>query len=288
MNAHDKLKIARKLMENDGLELTGEELQAMLDAELEKPEQEVDAQLAEALLTLLEDDVEVEARTRAWEALRSRLTPARCHPVLTGMMRFAAAFVVLSLLFLTAWQTANAFNPDFFRKLVKPLSEHFVIYSGNAAAPELPEETAPPQAQPTVVLISSPEEAPSDLLGYPALPPVIPERFSYLQGEVYCDDNISSVTHFYGSGSETFVFTVTVLTDASVTSSGLYEKTPDNVRERYICGVPVLFYTNQHNGNLPATAWALNMAQYGILGDLSEEELIFMIESTINSFDMEE
>lgn len=280
LSEQEKLEIFRRLEKDKETELSRDDLDRMLDEELARPEGQADKELIQEIMLLLEAEPEQDA---AAEPLTAAKPEKRASVPLKWAARIAAALVIALGLMLATYKTAEAFNWQLLMRLMRPVAETFLLYSGTE--PEAPVITDNQYAEREKITedeqYASLQEAPIRLRGYPIRPAGIPERFTYLQGSAYSDDLNTSITHVYMGDDGMCIFTVLVLHDGQQTSSQLYERTLEEPREMYIAGCRVYFYINSDDATMSAS-WVSEAAQYGVFGVISEEELKEIVESTMN------
>lgn len=285
INAHDKFEIVRRLQQTaDGI-LTREELEQMLNEELDRPAQEMDTELVQAILEALEaEEIPAGAQQEAWANLSSAAKGKR-PAVLGWTLRIAAVLAAVAGLFFVTWQTAEAFNIRFLQRIFEPLTEHFTIQTSPHTV------DAPPTAPATQevgygtdgkpvdnAVYAALTDCPETLMGYPIRPAGVPERFTYLQGSLYSDDLNTVVSHLFIGEEGLCIFSATILENGAA-SSAHYDKTESGV-ERYIGNIPVAFYMNSDDG-VPSVSWVLDQVQYSVVGPLTEAELALIVEATM-------
>ena len=131
MNRNEKLEIAKRLRLSTESELSRDDLEQMLDAELSKPEAEMDAEIVQQILEILEETPSQTQQREAWRKTDKRLKLRQWQPVVTGLTRIAAVGVVLVALMFATYGTAQALNWEFLLRWMRPFAETFMIYSGN-------------------------------------------------------------------------------------------------------------------------------------------------------------
>lgn len=294
----EKQEILRRLRCDTETEMSRDDLERMLEEEMAKPEEQLDTALVGEIVMLLEQGASAQEQAAAWRATAEQLPPSRADgqpekrtsPAVKWVLRFAAVLLVAFVMMAATYKTAEAFNWQLVLRLMRPVAETFMLYTGRQ-----PEATLPPADEPAM-----PEEpyddggkttqaqefmaladAPDHLQGYPVKPYGVPERFVYLQGSVYSDDLNTSVTHVFAGAAGMCIFTATILNDADMMSAQLYERTDEEPQERYIAGCRVVFYFNSDDATM-AASWVRESTQYGIFGAITEEELTAIVESTMS------
>lgn len=264
-------------------EMTRDELERILNEELAKPEEQMDAELIQDIVQLLEDGVTAQEQETAWKATARQLPGKRMHPAVKWAVRIAATLVMVLGLSALTYETAEAFNWQLILRLMKPFAETFMLYSGEQPNSTVPtgekysdsvKEEGPSQYM-------SIDESPEFLLGYPARPHGIPERFAYLQGSSYIDDTITMITHVFSSDSGVCIFSVTVMNVEDQTASHQFERTVEETQDVYIAGCCVTYYLNSDDSTVSAY-WTLDNARYSIFGAIDEAELALIVEATMS------
>ena len=279
MNDHDSLQTLRSLLNARDIELTGAEMQQILDDELSKPEDEMDADLVDMLLVLLEEE----------HREKQQAAPAKRRPrPFDAVMRVAAVLVLLAGLALVAFNDARASKWHIFRTLFPTGEEYFLVsmQGQQDADPATPTPDAGITANAQV--FTAIDEVPEAISGYPVLPSGIPERFSFRRGSLLQDGIADTLVLNYGSETQHCVFSASISQSQSHSSVSMYPKTMENVAERYVGGVPVYVYQNTPENTFPTMVWLVGRAEYSLCGDLTEEEAFIIIESTMNTIEMEE
>ena len=138
MNRNEKLEIAKRLRLSTESELSRDDLEQILDAELSKPEAEMDTELVQQIVDLLEETPSQAQQREAWRKTDKRLKLKQWQPVVTGLTRIAAVGVILVALMFATYGTAKALNWEFLLRWMRPFAETFMIYSGDdpVATPE--------------------------------------------------------------------------------------------------------------------------------------------------------
>ena len=110
-NEINRQKIIEQLKLNEDMEMMRHEIEALLDKELAKPAEEIDAQLVQDLLDLLEVSAPTpEQCDTTWNAIEQSLRkPHKLNWSKVLLRCAAAAAAVIVLLFVTI-QTAEAFK----------------------------------------------------------------------------------------------------------------------------------------------------------------------------------
>ena len=120
MNRNEKLEIAKRLRLSTESELSRDDLEQMLEAELSKPETEMDTELVQQIVDLLEETPSQAQQRAAWRKTDKRLKLRQWQPVVSGLTRIAAVGVILVALMFATYGTAQALNWEFLLRLMKP------------------------------------------------------------------------------------------------------------------------------------------------------------------------
>lgn len=283
MNRNDKLEIAKRLRHATEMEMSRHDLEQLLEAELAKPEAEMDAELVQQILEELEEAPAEDAQREAWQKIDKRLSAKRrWQPALVGLVRIAAVCVLVVAMLFATYGTAQALNWEFLLRLMRPFAETFMIYSGDdptpTQAPAVSEVYGDAVNDLTQAQFTTLADCPDAIAGYPAKPAWMPERFTYAQGSMYTDMQVTSVSHVFKSEDGTCIVDIAVMTDSNDIDSYLFEQVPDGTMSTTAGGYQVTFYRNTQNANLTAS-WVDQTAHYCITGPVSEEEIILILES---------
>ena len=282
MNRNEKLEIAKRLRLSTESELSRDDLEQILDAELSKPEAEMDAEIVQQILEILEETPSQTQQREAWRKTDKRLKLRQWQPVVTGLTRIAAVGVVLVALMFATYGTAQALNWEFLLRWMKPFAETFMIYSGDK--PEPTPEPMTSEVYSDVGRAFTQEEfatladCPDKVEGYPAKPVWMPERFTYLQGSLYSDPLMTCITHVFRSDSGNCIIDISMLEDGNQSDTYQFEQLPAENVSMYVAGYQITFYNNTDNAMQSASLVAENTT-YFITGPISEEEIISILES---------
>ena len=285
MNRNEKLEIAKRLRLSTESELSRDDLEQMLDAELSKPEAEMDTELVQQIVDLLEETPSQAQQREAWRKTDKRLKLKQWQPFVTGLTRIAAVGVILVALMFATYGTAQALNWEFLLRLMRPFAETFMVYSGDK--PEPTPEPVTSEVYSDIELTFTQQEfatladCPDEIDGYPAKPAWMPERFTYLQSSIYSDEQINTVTHIFLCDDGICVLDVTIFANKLDMSNFAYELQPDQTMSKYIAGFPTTFYHNADDSTLTAS-WLVENAHYSITGVISEEEITRILETMMD------
>jgi len=282
LNRNEKMEIAKRLRHLNEMEMSRDELEQLLDAELSKPEAEMDAELIEQILELLEDTPSQNRQQASWQKIDKRLSSKHRRLAVTWSVRIAAAAVLMVAIMFATYGTAYAFNWEFLLRLMRPFAETFMVYSGDkpepAAEPVTIEVYDDMGMEFTQTEFSTLADCPDKVEGYPAKPIWIPERFSYVQGSMYSDFQVTSFSHIFSCADDWCIVDITKFRSNEDATSFYFEQLPEENTSMYVAGYQIAFYRNTHNAYLTAS-WLAENTHYCITGALSEEETVLIIES---------
>ncbi len=299
LTQHEKSEIIRRLQSAQHEEMTREEMEQLIDAEMAKPEAEIDTALVQHLLDQLEGDapqpVSWEAeQQQSWRQISRKIGRRRLASAAACVARCAAVAALVVALFFATYQTAEAFHWNTLLRWMQPLAGMFTLY--NAVAPDAnlqhtqqdvpaADERGSVQGndggETAVQQINSYADAPETLQGYPVKPRGIPARFAFLQGSVYTDERLVTVSYVFTGGTDVCLFKVRILNeDEAIPSAYHYEKTLDETRETSVGTIRVTYYLNADSRTLSAS-WSAGNVQYSLVGELSREEISTVIRATM-------
>ncbi len=282
MNRNEKLEIAKRLRHLTEMEMSCDDLEAMMKAELNKPESEMDAELVQQILELLEATPSQAQQQEAWQQTSKRLKFRQWQPVVSGLARIAAVGVILVALMFATYGTAQALNWEFLLRWMKPFAETFMVYSGGKPEPtpepvtsEVYDDMGMEFTQQEFTTLA---DCPDKIDGYPTKPVWMPERFAYLQGSLYSDFQVTSITHVFKSNDGSCIFDITNFMNAEDATLYHYEQIPAENISMYVAGYQLAIYYNADNAKLTAT-WLAESTNYVVTAPISKEEVVSILES---------
>ena len=282
MNRNEKLEIAKRLRLSTESELSRDDLEQMLDAELSKPEAEMDTELVQQIVDLLEETPSQAQQREAWRKTDKRLKFKQWQPAVIGLTRIAAVGVVLITIMFATYGTAKALKWEFLLRLMRPFAETFTIYSGDEPVPTpepvIGEVYGDMGMEFTQMEFSALADCPDKIDGYSVKPVWMPERFTYLQGSLYSDLQVTAVTHVFTSSEGRCVIDVSMVRDENDNNSYQFERVPDENEAECIDNYHVEFYDNSSNAYMTAS-WVDQNTQYSLTGSVSKEEIISIIDA---------
>lgn len=282
LNRNEKLEIAKRLRLSTESEMSRYDLEQMLEAELNKPEDEMDTELVQQILEILEDGPSMVQQHKSWQQIDKRLKFKQWQPVVSGLTRIAAVGVILVALLFATYGTAQALNWEFLLRWMRPFAETFMIYSGDKPEPTVAPVTTEVYGDVGLTFAQTEfntlADCPEKIDGYPVKPVWMPERFTYLQGSMYADTLVTSITHTYQSDMGICIIDISMLEDESKANAYHFEQLPAENTSMYIAGYRIAFYHNSDNTTLTAS-WMCENVHYTITGSVSEEEITTIIDS---------
>lgn len=282
LNRNEKLEIAKRLRLFTESEMSRDDLEQLLDDELAKPEAEMDAEFVQQLLELLEDEPTQAQQYESWQQIDKKLTVKKWQPAVSGLARIAAVGVILLAVMFATYGTAQALNWEFLLRLMRPFAETFMIYSGDkpdpTPKPVVSEVYSDVALASTQTEFASLADCPNEIDGYPVKPVWMPERFSYLQGSMYSDLQLTSISHLFSSNEGWCIADITIFGSNEDATSYYYEQLPDDITSMCVAGRQIAFYYNTDNTLLSAS-WLVENTNYVITGAVSKEEIVLIIES---------
>ena len=220
MNRNEKLEIAKRLRLSTESELSRDDLEQILDAELSKPEAEMDTELVQQILEMLEETPSQAQQREAWRKTDKRLKLKQWQPVVTGLTRIAAVGVILVALMFATYGTAQALNWEFLLRLMKPFAETFMVYTGNkpdaTPLPQTSEVYSDVELTFTQMEFATLADCPDDIDGYLVKPVWIPERFTYLFGSMYSDFQVTAISHVFNSSEGRCIMDISKFRDSII------------------------------------------------------------------------
>lgn len=284
MPKNDERRIIDSLANDKTVEMKSDDLVQMLNTELGKPENEINAQLVQEILDALEPSTPDPVQMRAtWSKVKENL-PKRQEknrwPVRAAQMVASAA--VICIIFVSTIEDAGAFRWTLIQRILKPVAETFGI-----VIDENPDDTIV-ETETSVYSIDdihSEQEVYSTLAEVPDMfgenlikPKWIPEGFEFSIG-----------THFSSLDSE--IFSLDFVRDQAyfnlhihinTLDSSVYfrkfERNLDIPIEMTIGPHQVTFYNNTEDREQSAL-WIDQNAHYLLVGELSFDEVSMIIEN---------
>lgn len=282
MSNQIKSKIMERLANDPTLEMNYDDLEQLLEAELAKPADEIDAVLVDEILDAMNaPEPDPEQMRRSWHAVKASLPrQAKAH-VPQAIVRFGAiAAAVIMIMFVTL-REAEAFRWTLIEKILKPVAETFGIVITNQ------EDITPEENESTLYSI---EDAPSEFFeynslddipeishGYPIRPKWIPEGFTLSNASLFSSFDIHIYSLGFVNSEKWFNFYVHVLANDESLYSYEFERNLDIPIEMKVGQHNVTFYSNRDD-EIQSAFWVYENAYYSLFGKLTVDEVKSFIE----------
>lgn len=281
-NSSDR-KIIERLTKDSALEMKRHELADLLESEVNKPAEEIDAQLVGELLAVLQpEEIPSGVQQKIWKNIKRRANPGP-RKASRLLRRFAAAAAIAVVMFGLTIGAAHAFRWTFLLKLLQPVAETFGIYMNH------PDESAQEAAsdgrytisedESTTIIHGDLSEIPDAYDGYAIKPGWIPEGYAFVQATSFAEVNLIKYSMDYRRGTDELNIFVSVYPDPDEVISYHYERTVEEVTEKRIASRMVTFYGNTDE-NIQSVSWVDENLHYYISGNVTREE----VESIVGSF----
>lgn len=277
LNATDERRIIEHLKNDSETELMLNDLNGILEQELSKPEDEVDNQLVSEILELLEtEEPSPEEKEECWEAIQHGMRKKRTIRYQSALRWMCAAAAALVVVFFVSFGTARAFNWSFLLKHLGPVAETFGLYSESGVNREAVDNHgvyADEFADDKQLNYDSLEEMPAQLKGQNIIPGWVPERFMFVNGAIYEDENLASASLYYCGDGDTYLTLIFTFykNDEDVTSY-VYEVSTANEKSMKVADQTMTYYFND-DGEIRAVSAIEENAHFYVGGSISEAEL---------------
>ena len=283
MSKNEERKIIDSLANDKTMEMKYDDLVQLLNIELSKPESEMDTQLIREILNVLEPaDPDPAQMRESWqhvkENLPKRQRSTRRH---VRLAHVAAAFAVVCVVLVSTVEDAGAFRWTLLQKILKPVAETFgiIIDDQTEIEPEVTEPTvySVSDAPSELVTYATLDEVPEMYEGYMIKPKWLPEgavfsagsRFTSFDSEIYSLD--------FMNGEKWFNLNIHITTLDSAVYSCEFERNIDVPIEMEVGQRKVTLYSNAQD-EFQLAFWIHENAHYVITGELTQEEIIKIIE----------
>ena len=274
--SNENKKALVRLFNEETPEMMPNELKELLEAELAKPEEEMDTQFISELLELLEAATpSAQDKEADWNAILAKLEKGKKkRPNMTPrkIAAIAASVVVVFALTLTS---AKAINWHALFKLLLPFAQTFGIVSpnyeiGEEQVVEYWSEDAPLSQE---IDLHSLEEMPTELGKAIVESQCIPDGYTFIQGTWFMSGDTEKYS-LYFTRDDQWIGIDILSFDGEVNGSFDYEfeqqaETPESI---IIDGLDVTLYQNSSDSGI-YVSWLLENAHYTLYGTLSEDEL---------------
>lgn len=274
-NSNDR-KIIERLTNDSALEMKRYELEELLDTELNKPAEEIDAQMVTDLLNALQpEEVPSGLQQKIWRRVKQQLhpKPQKTHRLLKRLTAIAAIVVLLFGLTIGA---ARAFRWTFLLKLLQPVAETFGIYMNypddNDSRTDTEQIYTVSDDENATVLHNDLSEIPDTFEGYGIKPRWIPDGYVFAQATSFQDINLIKYAIDFQRGTDELNIIISVYPDPDEVISYWYERTAEEVVEKNIDSRMVTFYRNAED-TIQSVSWIDGNIHYAIVGNVTIDEI---------------
>lgn len=263
-------------------ELMNENIEEKLNEELEKPADQVDGKKVDEYLDQLCGLTPDETKKDAlWAKIQEEMKRKDHAKAKTIFLRCAAAVVIVAGILAASFHTAKAFKWTFLLKLLNPVAETFGIYTENSQNTgeqtsshdyHTDAETGIKQQEYTRL-----EDMPEMIGQYPIVPQYVPQGYTFLQGTLYADEDVTNASLSYQCAEEYLMFTIAIFNHEDIVSGFEFEKTTQQDASDVLNGQYVTKYYNQQ-GEVYSISWIQENAHYNVYGNLEEEEITRIVQ----------
>ena len=290
----------KQFLNDPSMEVTKEELNEILDSELQKPEDQIDLQMVDDILSVLNPrEVSNEEISASWERFNEKLraNEKEQNPTETALKsgnkavasktaekglvvflrRFGLIAAALVLLFFVSLGSAKAMKWTFLLKLLNPIAQTFGI-SLDVQSIDIPlnEEYSVALDDQEMRQFSTEDEIPAKYDGYRIKLNNIPERYSYLDGAFYSTHATKTFNFMYQSGNEWLSYNVNIFETDEMGMEYQFETTME-VQEVHQVGMVELTFYHNDDDETQYVSWVDRNAHYSLYGYISMDELTDII-----------
>ena len=270
-----------RLANDATLEMNYDDLEQLLEAELAKPADEIDAVLVDEILDAMNaPEPDPEQMRRSWHAVKANLPrQAKAH-VPQAIVRFGAVAAAVIMIMFVTLREAEAFRWTLIEKILKPVAETFGIVISNH------EDITPEENESRLYSIEdtpidsiefeSLEDIPESALGYLIRPKWIPEGFSLASASLHPGFGVDIYSMDFTDGKKWFNFYIHVLTNDESFYDYRFERHLDIPIEMVIGQHNVTFYSNAED-DMQSVFWVYENAYYSLFGDITVDEVMSFI-----------
>ena len=285
----------RQFLNDPSMEVTDKQLNDLLEAELQKPEDQIDLQLVDEILAALNPrEVSEEEISASWKRLNQKIqaiqseqkdneavtesTKASRKPIFRILRNFGLVAAAVVLLFFVSLGSARAMKWTFLLKFLNPIAQTFGIKLDDQITdiPSMEEYTAILDDQ-EKQQFSTEDEIPIKYNGYQIKLNNIPERFEFVEGSFYPTELMKSFDFLYQSRVEWLSYNVNIFETEQIGLEYQFETTMEVQEVRHIGMIELTFY---HNGDddTQSVSWVDRNAHYSLYGHITLEELTEIIQ----------
>lgn len=281
--SNDSNKILDRLFNHNDTELMPNELRQLLDAELAKPEDEMDTQLISDIIDLLDIEPPTPAEKKAdWSAIEKKYRRKRRLPrVLRSIAITAASIVAVFLISLTS---AKAFNWTFLLKFLLPVAQTFGIISSDYTVDDGQEteyrfEDATTSQE---IDFTSLDDLPSQIGDVIVESNCVPDGYEFIQGTWFKSVELEKCNFLFQDGTQKdnpAWFAIDVMEfdgDKSPTIDFEYERQLKVPQVISIDGIDVTLYYNSDDMGI-SVSWLQGNKHFNLQGTLTEDDLTYII-----------
>lgn len=279
-NTNDQ-KIIERLTNDPALEMKRHELENLLESEVNKPAEEIDAQLVGELLDVLQpEEVPSSVQMEVWKSIDKQINPKprQTHRLL---QRLIAAAAIIVLLFGLSLGAAKAFHWTFLLKLLQPVAETFGIYMNysddQASEVVIENRYTISEDENTTVLHYDLAELPDTYNGHAIKPDWMPEGCAFVQASSFSEINLQKYAIDYVCEGQEISISISIHTDTEAVINYQYEQTRETTEDRVVGSRIVTFYNNAHDRQ-QLVSWIEDNAHYSICGTIPIEEIVHIVE----------
>ena len=283
MSSFDEHKILDRLANDRMTEMNADDLEQILNAELDKPADEIDTLLVQEILQSLQIEEPDPERMKAdWQRVKAHLPhrqTVRRWP--RRLIRFGAAAAAITIVMFSALRDAEAFRWTLIQKLLKPVAETFgiMIDDQNNVAPETPDmsQYSVSDAPSTLVTFATLDEVPEMHEGYIIRPKWIPDGYQFVSGSHFSSMDSEIYSLDFIKDEAWFNLNVHIVTFDSTSYHREFERTLEVPIEKTIKQHTVTFYHNAENA-VQSALWIYENAHYMISGEISVDDITYFVE----------
>lgn len=285
MSKHNRFEIMKRLANDHTLEMNQDELEQLLNAELDKPADEIDAALVEEILMAMDVPAPDPKRKQAdWPIVRKYLPKRQASQRMPShLLRTCAAAAVVIAVLLIPFREAGAFRWTLIQKIFRPVAQTFgiVIDTQTTAAPE---QTPSPQyavsdAPSSLTVYAAIEDVPLTHGDYMIRPDWLPEGFRFASGSRFTslDTELFSLDFVKDDRLFTLYIHIFLHDEETGVSSLEFEQTLDEPLQVSVGTMTVSFYNNAHD-RIQSASWVNEKAHYQLSGDITPDDILCFVQ----------
>lgn len=284
MPKENKSKPLNCLANDTAWEMTPDELEQALNAELDKPADEIDAVLVQEILQALDAEKPDPQRMKAdWALVKSNLPKRRANPrIPQWTKRFGAAAAVIAILMVTTLRAADAFPWIFIEKILAPVAQTFGIVIDDQtdmtpSATDAPEYTVS-DAPSSTTAYQALDDVPEYALGYAIRPRWLPDGFTFRSGSLFSSVDSEIYTMDFENGDAWLNLQIHIITSDEAVYSREFERTLEVPIEIPVGEHTVTFYRNAED-TVQSSFWIYENAHYMLAGEITVESILHFVDS---------